>query len=184
MKHLGSRTLETERLVIRAFVSEDAGAMFRNWASDPEVTKFLTWPTHESEEVSRQVVSSWVERKDDPAYYQWAIVWKESMEPIGSISVVHWDESICEAEVGYCIGRTWWHRGVTTECFSEVIRFLFEEVGVNRIKARHDVNNPHSGMVMKKCGLHYEGISRQGGRNNQGICDIGVYAILKGDYED
>lgn len=42
MKHLGSRTLETERLVMRAFVPEDTGAMFRNWASDPEVTKFLT----------------------------------------------------------------------------------------------------------------------------------------------
>ena len=183
MKHLGSRTLESERLVIRAFVPQDANPMFRNWASDPEVTKYLTWPTHESEEVTRQVVASWVERDGDPTYYQWAIVWKESMEPIGSISVVNWNEGISEAEVGYCIGKPWWHRGVVSECFSEVIRFLFEEVGANRIMARHDMNNPHSGMVMRKCGLRREGISRQGGRNNQGICDLGVYAILRKDYE-
>lgn len=183
MKHLGSRTLETDRLLMRAFVPEDAGAMFRNWASDPEVTKYLTWPTHQSEEVTAQVISSWVEQYDNPANYLWAIVWKETMEPIGSISVVQWKEEICGAVVGYCIGRPWWHRGVMTECFSEVIRFLFLEVGADRIEAQHDVNNPHSGMVMRKCGLRQEGILRQGGRNNQGICDLSVYGILRGDYE-
>lgn len=69
-----------------------------------------------------------------------------------------------------------------TEAFKEVIRFLFEEVGVNRICATHDVNNPHSGDVMKKCGLKFEGILRDGGKNNQGIIDIATYAILKKDY--
>ncbi len=183
MKHLGSRTLETDRLIIRAFDVKDAGPMYRNWAGDPEVTKYLTWPTHESEEVSAQVVVSWVENGGNPEYYQWAIVWKETMEAIGSISVVAMDESIGQATVGYCIGRSWWHQGVMTECFSAVIAFLFEEVGVNRIEASHDVANPHSGMVMEKCGLVYEGTHRQGGRNNQGIVDVKIYAILRQDYE-
>ncbi len=183
MEHLGSRRLETERLIMRAFVPEDVKPMFRNWASDPEVTKFLTWPTHTSEEVTEKVVASWVEKNGDPAYYQWAIVWKETMEPIGSISAVHWKEDVCEVEIGYCIGRQWWHRGVMTECFSEVIRFFFQEVGVNRITARHDPNNPNSGMVMKKCGLRHEGTLRQADRNNQGICDMCAYGILRGDYE-
>ena len=182
MKHLGSRKLETDRLIIRAFVPEDAAPMFRNWASDAEVTKYLTWPTHSSEEVSEQVVASWVEKNGDPTYYQWAIVWKETMEPIGSISVVHFDESKGEAEVGYCIGRRWWHQGVMSECFSEVIRFLFREVGVNRIMARHDINNPNSGRVMRKCGLHYEGTRYQEDRNNQGICDMDVYGITREEY--
>lgn len=97
MKHLGSRTLETDRLIIRAFVPEDAAPMFRNWASDPEVTKYLTWPTHPSQEVTEKVVSSWVEKNGDPTNYQWAIVWKETMEPIGSISVVTWREEVGEA---------------------------------------------------------------------------------------
>lgn len=183
MRHLGTRTLETDRLIIRAFQPEDAGAMFRNWANDPEVTKFLTWPTHKSVEITRQIVASWVEKNQDPANYQWAVVWKKTMEAIGSISVVAWREEIGEAEVGYCIGKAWWHQGVMTECFSEVIRYLFREVGVNRIKAQHDVNNPQSGMVMRKCGLRHEGIQRQAGRNNQGICDVSVYGFLRGEYE-
>lgn len=183
MKHLGSKTFVTNRLIIRAFVPQDAGPMYRNWASDPEVTKYLTWPTHESEEVSAQVVSSWVEQNSNPAYYQWAIVWKETMEAIGSISVVAMDETIGQATIGYCIGKAWWHQGVMTECFSAVIAFLFEEVGVNRIEAAHDVDNPRSGMVMEKCGLVCEGTRRQGGRNNQGIVDMKTYAVLRQDYK-
>ena len=44
MEHKGTKTIETERLTLRPFRAEDAEAMFRNWASDPEVTKFLTCP--------------------------------------------------------------------------------------------------------------------------------------------
>lgn len=50
MKNLGTKYLETERLELRRFVIEDAEAMFENWASDAEVTKFLTCPAHESVE--------------------------------------------------------------------------------------------------------------------------------------
>ena len=46
MKHIGTEYLETQRLVLRRFTLEDAEAMYKNWASDIEVTKYLTWPTH------------------------------------------------------------------------------------------------------------------------------------------
>jgi len=59
MNHCGTRQLDTERLVLRRFVTEDAEAMFRNWASDPEVTKYLTWPTHANVDVTRAVLKDW-----------------------------------------------------------------------------------------------------------------------------
>ena len=59
------------------------------------------------------------------------------------------------------------------------MQFLFTEVGMNRIEAKHDINNPHSGCVMQKCGMKYEGTSRASNRNNQGICDVAQYAILR-----
>ena len=74
MKHLGTKRVETERLILRRFTMDDADAMFRNWANDPEVTKYLTWPAHPSVEVSRMVLESWVSQYDDNAVYQWAIV--------------------------------------------------------------------------------------------------------------
>ena len=58
--HKGTQALQTPRLTLRPFVADDAKAMFTNWASDPEVTKFLTWPTHNSLEVSQWVCNDWV----------------------------------------------------------------------------------------------------------------------------
>ena len=60
MKHCGTQTIETDRLILRKFEKEDAAAMYKNWASDPEVTKFLTWPAHTSIEVSKWVTNDWV----------------------------------------------------------------------------------------------------------------------------
>ena len=68
------------------------------------------------------------------------------------------------------------------EALTAVMQFLFKEVGMNRIEAKHDINNPHSGGVMKKCGMKYEGTSRASDRNNQGICDIAQYAIIQNDW--
>jgi ribosomal-protein-alanine N-acetyltransferase len=181
MKHTGTGSIETPRLILRRFVPEDAGAMYRNWASDPDVTKYLTWPTHESEDISRMVLSDWVSHYSEENYYQWAIVYKELGEPIGSIAVVNMHERVGKAEVGYCMGRAWWHQGIMTEALSAVVDFLFKEVGVNRVEACHDPCNPHSGDVMRKCGMQYEGTQRQAGINNQGLCDMSWYAILAGD---
>ena len=56
---------------------------------------------------------------------------------------------------------------------------ILYDVGINRVEAYHDPRNPHSGDVMKKCGMIYEGTFRQSDRNNQGICDASWYGILK-----
>lgn len=91
------------------------------------------------------------------------------------------NEQLSSIEIGYCIGRRWWHQGIMTEALQAVIYYLFDTCDFNRITARHDPNNPHSGAVMKKCGMKYEGTTRQSGRNNQGVCDTAHYAILRRD---
>ena len=161
---------------------DDADAMFRNWASDPEVTKFLTWPAHTSVDVSKAVLEGWVPSYAQENYYQWAIVLKEhGNDPIGSISVVYLEEATDKAHIGYCLGKAWWHQGIMSEALKAVMDFLFDKVGVNRIESRHDPDNPHSGMVMKKCNMKYEGTMRSADRNNQGICDACWYALLKSE---
>ena len=133
MKHSGTQRLETERLVLRRFVNEDAVAMYKNWAADEEVTKYLTWPPHPNQEVSQKVVEDWVKAYDNESYYQWAIVLKEKGEPIGSIAVVHMNEDVSMVHIGYGIGKTWWHNGITSEALKAVMDFLFDIVDVNRI---------------------------------------------------
>lgn len=181
MNHLGTRTIETSHLILRRFVPEDAAAMYENWASDPEVTKYLTWPTHSSREISAMVVADWVSHYDEQNYYQWAIVPKDLRQPIGSISAVHVNDRVGKVEIGYCLGKTWWHQGIMSEALDVVIRFFLDDVGANRVEACHDPNNPHSGAVMQKCGMTYEGAQRQAGINNQGLCDLSWYAVLAAD---
>ena len=183
LTHKGTQTIETQRLILRCAELTDAEAMFRNWASDPEVTKYLTWPPHTSLEVSRRILENWVEANAQIDRYHWMIVLKELDQPIGSITVVEHRDDIGEAEVGYCIGKQWWHKGLVTEAMMAVMGYLFDQVGMNRVEARHDLNNPHSGGVMKKCGMRYEGTLRRADRNNQGICDTAVYGMLKEEWK-
>lgn len=179
LRHKGTKTIETEQLTLRRFRMDDAQAMFDNWASEEEVTKFLTWPAHGSPEVSAMVLMDWTERYSREDYYQWAIVLKaEGDEPIGSISAVKHDDSLGIVHIGYCIGTRWWHRGIMSEALQAVIDFFFDEVGAQRIESLHDPNNPYSGAVMRKCGMKYEGTLRRSERNNQGICDACWYSIL------
>lgn len=184
LTHKGTQTIETDRLILRKAVREDAQPMFRNWASDPEVTKFLTWPAHGSIAVSEMVIGSWLQEYEKENYYQWMIELKELGQPIGSISAVRQRDDIGEAEIGYCIGKNWWHKGIMAEALTAVIEYLFTEVGMNRIAAKHDPNNPNSGRVMRKCGMKYEGTAHGSDRNNLGICDADHYAILRSDWEN
>ena len=182
MNHIGTQYIETERLVLRRFELSDAQAMFDNWASDDEVTKYLTWPSYTDVSAVEQKLEQWVSRYTDADRYHWAIILKEiGPQPIGSIGACHWHEGGEVPEIGYCMGRRWWHRGIMTEALGAVIDFLFSQVGVQRIVALHDVNNPHSGGVMRKCGMTFEEIREKSGQNNQGVCDMACYAIKASD---
>ena len=106
MKHCGTQRLETERLILSSFVFEVSAAMYKNWASDEDVTRYLIWPAHSSQEISKGVIEDWVNSYSNESFYQWAIVLKDKGEPIGSISVVRMNEDISMAHIGYCIGKT------------------------------------------------------------------------------
>ena len=182
MKHCGTQTLETERLILRRFTVRDADAMYTNWAADPEVTRYLTWPAHAGVETSRAVLADWTAAYAQESFYQWAIVLKgRADEPVGSIGAVDVSDDIAAVQIGYCLGRRWWHQGIMSEALGAVMDFFFDAVGCNRVACRHDPRNPHSGMVMQKCGMKYEGTQRSADRNNQGICDTSWYALLRAE---
>ena len=183
MNHCGTKTIETDRLILRAFELSDISAAYNNWTSDKKVTEFLRWPVHPDISVTERVIREWIEQSRRPDFYQWAIVLKEIGEPVGTISVTDQNEKIGIAHIGYCIGSRWWHQGITSEAFRAIIPFLFNEVGVNRIESQHDPDNPHSGDVMRKCGLKYEGTLRQADYSNKGIVDAAMYSVLKSEWD-
>ena len=179
MKHFGTITLETERLILRRFTIEDAESMFNNWASDDEVTKFLTWPTHKSIEDSKWFINFCLDNYSNLSFYNWAIELKDVHELIGNISIVKVYEETSGMEFGWVLGKKYWRNGYASEAAKKVFDIMFDEVGANCIYALHDVNNPKSGRAMQKLGMKFEGIIRQCNKNNQGIVDCARYSILK-----
>lgn len=148
MKHLGTVQIETDRLKLRKFNASDSQTMFNNWGSDMEVTKFLSWSPITSIETAKSILSDWIDSYSDDKFYQWAIVLKENGdEPVSTINVVHMNEEIDMVHIGYCIGRRWWHQGITAEAFKEIISLLIEKIGVKRIESRHDPRNANSSDV-------------------------------------
>ena len=164
MNQSGTHPLETSRLILRKFTLEDAQDMYNNWASDAEVTRFLTWPAHTGPEVSRKVLMDWISHYDEPDFYNWAIVWKKTGRVIGNISVVKQTRDGSDsADIGFCMSRPLWGQGIMPEALKSVIRFLFDHEGFRRVAACHDIRNPRSGRVMERpvCGKRGSGETRQ-----------------------
>ena len=181
MNKTGTVNLETPRLLLRRFTIDDAQGMFDNWSSDPEVTRYLTWPVHANVDVTQRVIKSWIKGYEEESCFNWVIEYKGTQKVIGSIAVVKLDEVVKSAEVGYCLGKTYWGKGIMTEALKVVMDHLFDVVGLNRVAAYHDIHNPASGRVMEKAGMKFEGILRQSHRNNTGIHDTVWHAMIRSD---
>ncbi len=181
MKNIGSVNLETDRLFFRKFVIDDAEAMYNNWASDPEVSKYLPWDYHTSIDVSKEVLGMWIPLYNVDHTYRWAVGLKSTGELIGSIDVVnnHISNQICE--VGYCYGRDSWGKGYGTEALRKVVEFLLLECDYRLVELKYISDNPASGKVMAKAGLKYDGKLRDRAINksNGNVNDLCYYSITK-----
>ncbi len=182
MTHKGTHTIKTDRLTLRRFALSDAQAMYDNWASDPRVTRFLSWSPHESVETTKLILKGWCALYENPAYYHWGIEFEGEL--IGGIHVVRQSDHDERAELGYCIGSAFWGRGITAEAASAVIDYLFSTVGVHRVEIHHATDNPASGRVAEKCALVPEGILRSSSKIGTGeFKDIRVWGILREEWE-
>ena len=142
-------TLETERLLLRPFAIEDAEAMFDGWASDDEVTKYLTWNTHRTVEETKWILSLWVKEYEKPERLNFAIVQKEDGQLIGGIDVVGYDNGV--PVIGYKLARMYWNRGYMTEACRRVLTYLFSQ-GYEKVRIDAMVENIGSNRVIQKCG--------------------------------
>ena len=151
MNHCGTQRLETGRLVLRRLMLSDADTMYRNWASDPEVTRFLTWPVQTDPEVTRHIIGTWLPLYEKPDYYHWAITLKESGDdPIGTIHGLANDD-LESVQIGYCLGKAWWHQGIMSEAAQAVIDFFFDEVRANSICGAETEKQPCRPTTGSRC---------------------------------
>lgn len=184
LKHIGTKTINTNRLILRRFKVSDAYDMFKNWANDDVVTKYLTWNPHGDISVTKSLLEEWVKDYNIASTYNWVIQFKNNDEIIGGISVVKINEDDQCFEIGYCMSKDHWSKGIMSESLKAVIDYLFNQVGANKITAKHDIRNIASGKVMLKCGMSYvETLKNVEISNGKGCCDLNVYEIYKKEWE-
>lgn len=157
MNHLGTKKLETKRLILRPFNNNDYEEMYNNWANDSRVTKYMTWDPHKDINETKTLVNHWVNSYNKNNFYHWIIYLKEENIVIGSFSIVDINQDLEEVEIGYCIGYNWWNQGLVTEACKEILNYLLNEVQVKSVVAKHDSRNPASGKVMQKNNMVYQG---------------------------
>lgn len=189
LHHGGSIPLETERLCLRRYRPDDAQAIFANWASDPEVAKYLSWRAHANPKITQDVLDSWC-RHETPETYRWTITLKPSAfpdavpdQPVGQIDIVRRDADGW-GELGWVLSCRYWGQGILPEAARAVFRYLMETVGFSGLRALHDVRNAASGRVMQKLGMRCIGTGEGRCTDNLGNpCTVTEYRLSREEFE-
>ena len=173
--------IETERLLLRRMEMRDARDLFE-YSRDEEVARYVLWEAQKNVSESRAYIKFMLRkyRAGDPA--SWCIVRKDEDRVVGTIGYMWFQPENNAAEVGYSLARDCWNQGYMTEALRAVLRYSFEEMAINRIEAQHEVGNPASGAVMRKCGMRHEGTLRSRLYNKGRYVDVELFAILRQDY--
>lgn len=174
-------TLTTERLILRKITIEDIDDMYA-YASNDEVSKYLTWETHrnitDTKDYIKLILNNYKNNKIAP----WGIEHKETKKMIGSIDFVNWFPNDKVAEIGYVLSQDYWGKGLMTEAARELIAFGFEKMDLIRIQARCFTKNFGSERIMQKTGMTLEGIMRKAMFTKGAHQDIKLYSILKEEF--
>lgn len=179
MKHIGTKEIKTDRLILRRLTLEDAESAYNGWCTDKYVAKYVTWDVHKSIDETKELYKIWVQEYESLETYRWGVEVKETHELIGTIDVPSkkfMKYGACE--IGYVYKKSAWGNGYGTEALKAVIKYLFDEVDAETVYADYMLNNPASGKIMEKSGMKFEGILRSriidkdGNRNDLGYCSI------------
>jgi len=150
-------TLSTERLILSRLRMEDAEEIFYSYASKPESTKFVSWPTHQSikdtREFLRGTVAAWRKGVD----YSFSIRLTATGRFIGGCGFVNDSGKV---QIGYVLGPLHWGKGYATEAARKLVEIIREQTGIYRIGSFIDAENVASAKVLIKAGLVEEACLR------------------------
>lgn len=174
--------LRTARLVLRPFVLADAPVVQR-LAGDENVASTTLNIPHPYED---GMAERWIERQTREWEAQTSLVLAVTTGDDGLVGAVSLALTPAHgrAELGYWIGVPFWNRGYATEAAAALVAYGFDELGLNRVLARHITRNPASGRVISKLGMRPEGVMREHIMKGDEPEDIAIYAILRSDRPD
>jgi [ribosomal protein S5]-alanine N-acetyltransferase len=151
--------IETPRLRLRPLVASDADAIWPH-ASDPELSKLMSWSAHRDIDETRAFVASQAEALANGTDVTWAI--QKDGETCGAIGLhsIRWHLRawrVDRAVLGYWIARPLWGQGLVTEAAQAVIGWAFETAGFHKVTVGCLEENVGSRRVIEKLGFRFLG---------------------------
>jgi len=143
--------IETERLILRKPAADDAELIFRRYAGDPEVTRYLSWPTHRRL-AATEAFLAW----SDEDWARWpagSYLIFERADPtrlLGGTGLAFQSPTI--AVTGYVLARDAWGQGFATETLEAMVK-VARRTGVRHLVAVCHPGHRPSARVLEKCGF-------------------------------
>ncbi len=184
LKHCGSITLYTSRLILRRLELSDAESMHRNWASSVEVYKYMTSSRMPSLDDVRYFIRKKQQDYSSPELYYWGIVLPESSEVIGMVTVTEISNAQRSGNIAYALGTPWWGRGYAREAVEEVFKLMFGPVGIKKMYGCHFSENTRSGNVLKAAGMKYLGRTKDRVYHKGNFLYCENYELTSGAYHN
>ena len=150
--------LETTRLLLRLPISEDADVIFKKYAQDPIVSKYLVWRPHDNVNITKEFIHRCILCWSNGNAFPWVITRRCDNELIGMFELRIEKYS---ADLGYGIAREYWGNGYATEITKSVIEWVMTQENIYRVWATCDTENIASARVLEKAGMQREGILRR-----------------------
>jgi len=183
LTHCGTKKIETDRLILRAFEYSDDDDMLKYWISDPQIQSMISEPIYSTKEEVKKLLDKYISSYQNDSYYRWIIVEKESLAGIGQIAIFLVDTKNHWCEIEYCIGSEFHRKGFATEATNAVIDFGFESVNFHKVQVCHKEHNIASKGLIQKCGFTYEGTLRDYFYMDGKYVSRCFYSMLKSEWE-
>lgn len=166
--------LQTDRLVLRAWLPDDAEALFEI-CSDAEVMQHIgTGKPYRNIEEARRFLSWAAAHQKENGFCRWAVIERVSRKIVGSCGFARLAGSK-EIELGYLFACRAWGKGYATEAAEACLLYGFERLGFTEVIALTDPGHVASQRVVEKIGFTRHGIRQYDGEDNM------VYAAVKSE---
>ena len=142
----------TERLTMRRPLLSDA-ADIHEYASDPEVTRYMEWRTHTDASQTVEFLKACETRWQSGEEFCWVISVKPASRAMGAIACRVRGHAV---DFGYVLNRKVWGRGYATEAARACVDFAFRQADMTELVSMAVPQNVRSRQVMERLGMTHD----------------------------